>query len=179
MKKLFVLMLAAMLIVTACNDDEHPGEHMDEGEHMGEGHMTDEDMNEMKHEGVMAMEQWIRPAAEGRNTAAFMNVMNYTMEDDTLYMAESDLAETVEIHESYETEDGRMGMRKVDGVAVGMNRTAMLEPGGYHVMLIGLKQDLKIGDTGTVTLHFKKAGAVEVTAEVADRMPMPEMHHEH
>ena len=55
-----------------------------------------------------------------------------------------------------------------------------LKPGGYHIMLMGLKQQLKDGETFPVTLTFEKAGAVTTTVHVAkagamgpDMMSMP------
>ena len=167
MKKLFLLLMMAMFVITACKHDEkaeEPAHHAKE---------------EVKHEGVMVTNPWIRPAAAKMNTAAFMVVMNHTEVDDTLYMAESDLAEVVEVHESFTDEEGRMGMREIKGLTIPKDEAIKLKPRGYHVMLIGVKNDLKAGDMGTVTLHFKQAGKLVVEAEVADKMPMGDDHSHH
>ena len=63
---------------------------------------------------------------------------------------------------------GMMGMQPVDEITIDADTTLELKPGGYHVMLIGLKQDLKVGDTIPVTLEFEHSGEVKVTAEVRE-----------
>ena len=61
---------------------------------------------------------------------------------------------------------GMMGMQKVDRVEVPAGGKLELKPGSYHIMLIGLNQELKVGDKIDITLKFEKAGDVKVTAEV-------------
>ena len=51
--------------------------------------------------------------------------------------------------------------------------TVEFKPRSLHVMFIKLLKDMKIGDTQEVTLHFKNAGDVKITAEVKDNMPAP------
>jgi periplasmic copper chaperone A len=59
-----------------------------------------------------------------------------------------------------------MTMRPVGPLPVGPGKPLVLAPGGYHVMLMGLKQPLKAGDSFPVTLTFAKAGAINATASV-------------
>ena len=61
---------------------------------------------------------------------------------------------------------GMLGMRPVDRVEIPAGGTLELKPGSYHIMLIGLNQDLKVGDSIEITLKLEKAGDVKVTAEV-------------
>lgn len=62
-----------------------------------------------------------------------------------------------------------MRMREVtDGVAVAPGTTVKFAPGGYHIMLMGLKQPLKAGDRFPLTLKFAKAGSVTVDVQVED-----------
>jgi hypothetical protein len=61
---------------------------------------------------------------------------------------------------------GMLGMRPVDRVEIPAGGTLELKPGSYHIMLIGLNQELKAGDTIEITLKLEKAGDVKVTAEV-------------
>ena len=44
-----------------------------------------------------------------------------------------------------------------------------MKPGGFHVMLIGLKKDLRVGDTVDLQLTFEQAGEVAVKASVRER----------
>ena len=55
--------------------------------------------------------------------------------------------------------DGVMKMRPLDnGLTIDPGKTVKLAPGGYHLMMIDLKDPLKQGDTVPVTLKFEKAG---------------------
>ena len=58
-----------------------------------------------------------------------------------------------------------MEMRPLaDGLAIPAGESVVLEPGGYHIMLIGLTGDLNAGESFTLTLTFEKAGEVTVEA---------------
>ncbi|RPI75322.1 MAG: copper chaperone PCu(A)C [Ignavibacteriales bacterium] len=108
---------------------------------------------------------WMRNASEGMNTGLFFDIKNNGTEPDTLYKAESDLAELVQIHETYRNGD-MMGMREVKNIVIEPDSTFQFKPGGYHIMLIMVKQDLKEGDTEEVSVFFKKAGEIKVSAAV-------------
>ena len=64
--------------------------------------------------------------------------------------------------------EGMMGMRPIARLEIPAGGTVELMPGGYHIMLIDLNQELKVGDKIEVTLKFEKAGDVKVTAEVRE-----------
>jgi copper(I)-binding protein len=63
---------------------------------------------------------------------------------------------------------GGMTMRAVASVAVGAGDTVTFEPGGFHVMMLGLAEPLAAGDSFEVTLRFEKAGDIVVTVEVRE-----------
>jgi copper(I)-binding protein len=100
-----------------------------------------------------------------KSAAVFMTIENKGRETDRLLSAASPAAGIVEIHEM-KMDGGVMQMREVKDVDVGPGATVELKPGGYHIMLLDLKQSLKQGDTVPVTLRFEKAGALEVKASV-------------
>lgn len=106
--------------------------------------------------------------AEGASTGAiFLTLHNTGSETDRLVGASTSKASTVEIHEGYVNEaDGTMQMRKVDGVDVNPGEQASLQPGGYHIMLMGLTAPLTQGETFDVTLDFEKAPDVTVPVTV-------------
>ena len=71
-----------------------------------------------------------------------------------------------------------MKMRPVASLTVEPGKPVTLAPGGYHIMLTGLKQALKQGDSFPVTLSFAKAGQVTATATVEKAgATMPSMDH--
>lgn len=99
------------------------------------------------------------------NSAAYMILVNPGSQADRLLRVESDLANAVELHLS-EMKNDVMTMHPVEAIEVPAGGQAELKPGGYHIMLIGLKRELKPGDKVTFTLVFEKAGALTVEVEV-------------
>lgn len=118
------------------------------------------------HDHVEATNVWARatpPAA--KNGAAYMVLTNDTAKADRLIDAASDVAERVEIH-THLMENNVMRMRRIDGVDVEPGTPVVFQPGGLHIMLIGLKQPLVAGTSFELTLVYRDAGPVKVTAEV-------------
>ncbi len=101
----------------------------------------------------------------GGNSAAYMLLRNSGDETDRLVNVQSEAAESVELHMS-QTENDVTTMRPVEFIEVPAQGETELKPGGLHIMLIGLKHELKAGDTVKLTLEFEKAGEMNVEAEV-------------
>ena len=100
-----------------------------------------------------------------KNTAAFLKLTNNTDKDIKLVAASSDIAERVELH-THINEDGMMKMRQVETILVAKKSSTSLQPGGYHVMFLGLKQDLKEGETVKFTLYFDNGDEIKIDAPV-------------
>lgn len=101
----------------------------------------------------------------GSNSAAYMVIINNGNVSDRLLKAHSDLARSTELHVSEEN-DGVMSMHPVEAVEVPARGKAELKPGSYHVMLVGINQDLMAGEKIVLILQFEKAGEMQVEAEV-------------
>jgi periplasmic copper chaperone A len=69
-------------------------------------------------------------------------------------------AQNVEVHESYEHEDGMIGMREVRDLEIPAQSTVRFEQGGLHIMLIQLTRQLRDGDIFELTLSFENHGDV-------------------
>jgi copper(I)-binding protein len=110
------------------------------------------------------------------NGAVFMELMNEGGSDDVLVSAETDVANTVELHESKMDEEGVMKMSPVPNIPVPAGGAATLQPGGLHVMLMGLNRELAVGDKFSVTLNFEKSGPKTIEVEVRDSI-MGQMEH--
>ncbi len=108
---------------------------------------------------------WLRMANQGMNTALYIDVSNLSSKDDELIDVSSNIANNVQIHETFKQGDN-MGMRRVPSVIIKGNGTFHFAPGGFHVMVIKLKENLKEGDKKEFTLTFKHAGKVKVMAVV-------------
>ena len=59
-----------------------------------------------------------------------------------------------------------MKMRAVEKIDVGAGQTVELRPGGYHIMFLNLKRELKAGDFVNLTFRFQNAGAIPVRVVV-------------
>lgn len=104
---------------------------------------------------VEVSDVWARTGMAGGNSAVYMVLVNGTDMHQELLFATSDVAEAVELHESKVGENGEMQMIPQASVPLEAGAKVEFKPGGLHVMLIGLKQELKAGDEFEVTLHFK------------------------
>ena len=101
----------------------------------------------------------------GGNGAVYVTITNRSAEPDALVSATTDAATTVELHETVH-EGGVMKMRPRPKFEVAGGGRLEMKPGGNHIMLLGLKRDLKPGDTVSVTVTFEKAGRMTVDAPV-------------
>ncbi len=99
------------------------------------------------------------------NGAVYVTISNHGSEADALLSASTDVATTVELHETVK-QDGKMVMRPLPRFDVPAGGKLEMKPGSYHIMLLGLKQDLKPGETVNVGLSFEKAGQMSVEAPV-------------
>ena len=122
----------------------------------------------LAHAEVTVKEPWVRATvAQQKATGAFMTLTSSG--DAKLVSASSPLAGVVEVHEMA-MEGDVMRMRAVTDLNLPAGKPVELKPGGYHVMLMGLKQPLKAGDTVPVTLVIEgkdqKRETIEVQAPV-------------
>ncbi len=107
---------------------------------------------------------WVRATVpQQKATGAFMQLN--AAKDTRLVSASSPLTPVVEVHEMALQNDV-MIMRQVPAVELPAGKTVELRPGGYHVMLMDLKQQVKEGDTVPLTLVFEGKDGKRETREV-------------
>ena len=99
------------------------------------------------------------------NGAVYLTIVNPGSVSDDVIAASSDVAETAELHESYE-ESGMTMMRPIIKLRIPAGGKLEMKPGGYHIMLINLKRELKAGQVISLSLLLQKAGRVPVRATV-------------
>ena len=135
--------------------------HMDKTEKMG----SMDKMDKPDKMGSMEKMDKMDKMGGAGNGAIYVTLSNSGAQADSLVSASSDVAQTVELHE-VKHDGGVMKMRPVQAIPVPAKGKTELKPGGYHIMLLGLKQDLKPGEKVPVTLKFERGGEVRVEAVV-------------
>ena len=117
---------------------------------------------------IVVMDAWSRPSSMvAGNGAVYMHMMNEGGSPDRLLSVEGNVAEAVEIHQT-KMEGDVMKMSPVQNIELPAGGSVNLEPGGYHIMLINLKEALVPGEKLTLTLNFEESGSKTVEAEIRE-----------
>ncbi len=121
---------------------------------------------------LVIREARVRPAAVSDvggppvHSAAYLTIRNRGGTDDRLLGAGFAGARRVEMHETRVSVEGLATMRPVASIAIPAGAEIRLEPGGLHIMLMGLESSLVRGDTVRLSLEFETSGTRTVPAEV-------------
>lgn len=115
---------------------------------------------------VQVTSAWARPGFKGESTAVYFQIRNPLDRADALVRVQTEIAKKPEIHESMVGSHDTMHMQMQPTLEVPGNTTVELAPGGYHIMLLGLTQDLRPVDSFTLRLTFEKSGEISVPVTV-------------
>ncbi len=130
--------------------------------------------------GVSITDVWARATMPGQKVSgAYMKIVSDS--DAKLVAAASAAVPRVEMHEM-KMDGDVMRMREVKAIDLPKGKPVSLEPGGYHIMLMNLKQPIKPGERIPLTLTFESGGKrqtvdVEATARAPGTGAMPHGHH--
>lgn len=133
------------------------------------------------HEGVAVSRAWSPPSLSQPNGVGFMTLN--ASDNDALVNVTSDCCTAVEMH-THSMEGDIMKMRRVDKIELPDHRDVTLAPGGYHLMLIGLKKPLEDGQKVPLKLFFEHAKPVDAELEVdraklLEKIQSPSHHGQH
>ncbi|WP_180682921.1 copper chaperone PCu(A)C [Tepidicella baoligensis] len=113
---------------------------------------------------ITVEDAWVRgTVAQQKATGAFMRLTPSA--NARLVEASSPVAGVTEIHEMVMEKDV-MKMRQIPGLDLPAGQTVELKPGGYHVMLMDLKQPLQPGQSVPITLVFEDANKLRFTQQI-------------
>jgi copper(I)-binding protein len=116
--------------------------------------------------GITVLDPYVTLMPPGvRTTAAYMVLKNAGEQDGHLVSAACTATGAAELH-THIDDQGVMRMRQVKEIVIPARGETALRPGGYHVMLIDLKQPLSSGDRLAITLHFADGNQMTVEATV-------------
>jgi len=122
--------------------------------------------------GVLIRDGWVQEGPPSQTiTAAYMTIENQTGAGISLKSASTEVAQTVELHKM-ELVDGIMKMHRVETIDIPAGGMVELKPGGYHLMVIGLKKQLKEGGKVTIVLEFSNSLRKTITIPVKPRSAM-------
>ncbi len=116
---------------------------------------------------IQVKNAWARPSLKGRNSAVYFTLLNPKEQKDTIIKAISEVAEIVEIHETFKKNE-MMEMRAIKWVELPSKSEIKFKPGGYHIMLINLNKDLKKDDLINVRLIFKHSKEIKLSVPVKE-----------
>lgn len=130
-------------------------------------------------DNIVISDAWVREAPPGTSVSAgYMTILNNGMEDDKLIGMSCDIAESTELHISKVDENGVATMEMIKILELPEGESVELNPGGMHIMLIGLKESLVGKDSIVLNLNFEKSGNVKVEVPVkSGRNPAGRHHH--
>ena len=127
-------------------------------EPMQDMEMTEEPMQDTE---MSDMDMMLPPSA------IYMHILNRGDNDDRLIAVETNVSDSVEIHETNVVDDV-MQMREVGVIELPAGETAVLEQGSFHIMLLGLQRELYLGDAITVTLIFESGNEIVIGVPVLE-----------
>ncbi len=163
--------VAAMLLVLAgCGDDDISTAGTSSTVAPVVGDSTEDSTDDEEQAVVIIAGAWARTSPMmASNGAAYME-LTATVDDRLLSATAVGVeAESIEVHEvAMDDDTGEMTMREVAGIDLAAGETVTLEPGGYHIMFLGLAEPFELGDSFDVILTFERAGDVAASVQVRD-----------
>jgi copper(I)-binding protein len=132
--------------------------------------------------GLHVHQPWARASAgPAKAGAVYLTIMNHGEKPDRLIAAASPAGKKLALHHNIQEGDV-MKMRPLEGgLALPVGQYVSLEPGGVHIMIMGLESPLEEGASHPLTLTFEQAGSLETSFVVhaVGAMTGPEGHHKH
>lgn len=113
---------------------------------------------------------WVRPTAQGQNAAVYFSLHNHTDTDEELLSISSNVTDTIEIHET-KVENDVAQMTMLDSLPIAADEEITFGPGGLHVMLVGVQQELVLGEHIGIILHFREHADIVVNVHVENTVP--------
>ncbi|HEY5607027.1 MAG TPA: copper chaperone PCu(A)C [Alphaproteobacteria bacterium] len=114
---------------------------------------------------IELIQPWVRATPGQRTGALYLTLHNGGSESDRLVAVSTPMAQRAELHSSVE-QDNVARMQKIDGIELSPGGSVPLQPGGLHIMLVGLDPTVKPGVSMPVTFRFQRAGDIVIGAPV-------------
>lgn len=120
---------------------------------------------------------WTRATPPGAvNSATYAQLHNSGAEERTVIAASTKAANEVQLHTVID-EDGLMKMRQVTAISIPAGGMAELKPGGYHIMMLGIHDQLRDGESVDIELEFANGEKMTFTSPIQKMAGMKMMDH--
>jgi len=120
---------------------------------------------------IVASDAWAKPTLKGTSTGAvYLMLSNRGSAADHLVGVSTPVADRAELHEDL-TENGMMSMNPVPDLPLAPSASTAIEPGRYHIMLIGMKKSVNVGESFPIMLTFATAPPLQVSVAVTRTPP--------
>jgi copper(I)-binding protein len=114
-----------------------------------------------------------------KSGAAYLVISNHGDQDDRLIGASGDVAKRIELH-THKIQDGAMVMTEIEGgVVIEKGKSVTFQPGGDHIMFMGLSAPLVEGEEIPLTLIFEEAGEIMIHIPILGIGAMGDHSHSH
>jgi len=117
-------------------------------------------------ESITVIDPYVRAVPPGQTvSAAFMRLKNSADKQHAIVNVKSSISKVVELH-THTHENGMMKMRQVEKMVIPANGETVLQPGGLHIMLIGLHNALELDQKISLALEFEDGSSKTIEAPV-------------
>jgi len=128
-------------------------------------------------DNIVIKDAWVREVPPGTSVSAVYMTIENKGPSDKLVAISSEVSKAAELHTSKVDENGVATMELIKVLDIPSDSTIELEPGGMHLMLIGLKESLVGKKAVNVKLVFDKSGVVTIEVPVKKSAQMDHHHH--
>ncbi len=101
---------------------------------------------------------------------AYFTIANNTEKDIEIVSASSDIAKSIQFHIDSKDINGNANMQPINSIKIAPHSKFDLAPGGTHFMLFGIKNGVKNGDSGTITIKFADGKSMALSAQFYDEI---------
>ena len=183
MKFIFFTILITLSNVGYSDDNSHNKMHEKNQEHKQHSSHDDDlknhSMHKLHNELIVIQNTMIKTTPPGiNNSAAYLTILNNSDKDIILTDVASDAAQLVEMHEHIMS-NGAMKMQRIEPLKIEANGSVKFQPGGYHIMFIGVTQNIKDGDKIDITLSFDDGTKKIISSIAKNKYEAGENTHKH
>ena len=119
--------------------------------------------------GLSVADAWARPNPEVVDRAAiYLSIVNDGDTEDAVVGASSEECDAIETHETVESGD-IAEMRPLDEIVLPAGRAVEMQPGGLHLMCVGITEALVEGDAFDLELEMRSGSLLQASVVVEDR----------